>query len=376
MIRGLRHVFWLGAKELRTLSRTPALIVFILYALTALVYATGEGISLEVRSAGVGVVDEDRSQLSRAIVDALRPPRFRAPQEIPEPGVGTVLDAGTHTFVLQIPPAFERDLLQRRRTRVKLDVDATAVSQAYLGASYIEEIIGREVRRRRGAVTGPAPPPAEAQVRVRFNPNRQGRWQVGVMFLGFMITLLTAVLPAAALLREREHGTIEQMLSMPLHPVELILGKAWAYVLVVLAASALSLVVVVEGALETPMRGSYVLLLLVTVVYQLTTAGLGMLLATFARSLAQIGLLSLLVLCPMLYLSGAWMPVESMPESIRWVASLMPFHYYARACYGLIIRGAGLSAIASDLAVLGAMGAAALTAGVLRFRSRFGVPVG
>jgi ABC-2 type transport system permease protein len=376
MTRAFRHVFWLGWKELLTLSRTPALIAFILYALTVLVYATGEGISLEVQSATVAVVDEDGSQVARSIVGALRPPRFRTAQAIPAADVGAVLDSGTHTFVLQIPPGFERDLLQGRKPRLKLDVDATAVSHAYLGASYLEAIVAQEALRRRGPAAGSTSPPAKAQVRVRFNPNRRNEWQVGVMFLAFMITLLSAVLPAAALLREREHGTIEQMLSMPLHPVELILGKAWAYVLVILAVSWLSLVVVVEGALGTPVHGSYALLLVATLVYLFTTAGLGMLLATIAGSLAQVGLLSLLVLCPMMYLSGVWMPVESMPESIRWIAHLMPLHYYAGACYGVIFRGAGLDVVGPDLALLGAMGATAVFAGALRFRSRFGVPAG
>ncbi len=146
MTRAFRHVFWLGWKALLTLSRTPALIAFILYALTVLVYATGEGISLEVRSATVAVVDEDGSQVARSIVDALRPPRFRAPQAIPAADVGAVLDSGSFTFVLQIPPGFERDLLQGRGPRLKLDVDATAVSQAYLGASYIEAIVAQEAR--------------------------------------------------------------------------------------------------------------------------------------------------------------------------------------------------------------------------------------
>jgi len=372
MRRSLRHVFWLGWKELLTLSRSPALILCILYALTLQVYATGQGISLEVRNAAVAVVDEDLSPLSRAIVDALGPPYFQAPEEVSARRAGALLDAGSHSFVLHVPPRFESDLLKGRRARLKLDVDGTVVSQAYLGASYVEAVVAQEVRRR----TGAAAPLSGAQVRVRFNPGRQSRWQVGVMELGFMITLLAAVLPAAALLREREHGTIEQMLSMPLHPVELILGKAWAYILVILVISALSLDLVVEGALGAPVRGSRVLLLVATVVYLFAMTGVGMALATVARTVAQVGLLSLLTLMPMMFLSGVWTPLESMPEGIRWISSFLPLHYYMSVCYAVIFRGAELETVARDLALLAAMGAMAVTAGALRFRSHFAVPEG
>lgn len=375
MTAALRRIFWLGAKELTTLARDPLLVLFILYALTLHVATAGNGVSLEVQNAAVAIVDEDRSPLSRSIADALQPPFFREPSAIDARDVGPTLDRGQATFVLHVPPGFERDLLDGADPALQLDVDATAVGQAFLGASYLERVVGRETARRLGPAAS-APPPAEARVRVRFNPNRESTWHVGLTELFFVLTLLAMVLPAASLLREREHGTVEHLLSLPLRPLELMLAKVWAYALVVLVGSALSLALVIQGLFGTPVRGSYALLLAATVLYQLATAGLGIVLATLARTVAQVALLAVLTVTPLLFLSGVWTPLESMPAAMRAVTWLSPLRYYAELCFAVIFRDAGLDVVWPQLAVLAVMGAALLAFGALRFRTRFAAASG
>lgn len=367
----LRHVFWLGVKELTSVARDPVLLLFIVYAFTLYVATAGSGLSLEVRNASVAFVDRDRSPASRAVVRGLRPPQFQTPVEMEPRRAGRGLESGEHTFLLEIPAGFERDLVSGAGAELQLLVDATAVSQAFLGATYIERIAREAVRGRTPGPQGSEPAPAEARVRVRFNPNLEGSWHVSVVELLFVVTLLSMVLPAAALLREREQGTVEHLLSLPLRPLELMLSKVWANSLIVLAGTFLSLALIVQGLFDAPFRGSWGLLLLGTLVYQAATAGLGMLLATLARSVAQVALLSILVVSPMMFLSGAWTPLEAMPEPLRWLTRLSPLRYYAELAFGVIFRGAGITLVWKQLAGMTALGAALFALGALRFRGRF-----
>lgn len=365
----LRHVFWLGVQELKSTVRDPVLLLFILYAFTLYVATAGSGLSLDVRNASVAVIDRDRSPVSRALLRSLRPPEFQQPEEVSRRDAARGLERGTYTFLLEIPPGFARDVASGTGGELQLLADATAVSQAFLGATYIERIARAEVARRFPGDAGESP--AEARVRIRFNPNLEGSWHASIVELLFVITLLSMVLPAAALLREREQGTVEHLLSMPLRPLELMLAKVWANALVVLGGTVLSLTLIVQGLFDAPFRGSWALLLLGTLVYQTATAGLGILLATLARTVAQVALLSILVVSPMMFLSGAWTPLEAMPEPMQWLTWLSPLRYYAELAFGVVIRGAGITLVWKQLLAMAGLGALLFALGASRFRSRF-----
>lgn len=361
--RSARHVFWMGVKELRSFARDPALVLFALYAFTLYVATAGGGLSLEVRNATVAVVDEDRSATSRAILRALRPPQFRAPGLIDQRGIEAALDRGDFTFVLHVPRGFEQDLAGGVPATLQLDVDATAVSQAALGALYIEEIVAREIGR-----PGREAPPS---VRTRFNPNHESSWHVSLVELMFVTTLLSMVLPAASLLREREHGTVEHLLAMPLRPLELMLAKVWPNSILVTLGAVLSLYTIVYGLFDAPARGSFVAFMAGTLLFQVTTAGLGILLATVARTVAQVALLAILVVSPMMFLSGAWTPIESLPDGMRVLTLLSPLRYYAEFVFGVVLRGAPAALLWKPLLALAVLGAAFFLAASLRFRARF-----
>lgn len=368
-LAGARRVLVLGGQELRSLLRDPVLLAFILYAFTVYVATAGGGLSLEVRDAAVAVADADRSATTRRILRAVRPPEFRPPRAIEPDRIADALESGRYTFVLDIPRGFERDLVSGEGARLQVHVDATAVSQAFLGAAHLTRVVGRAAPSD-GAVPSEAVAP-EARVRVRFNPNREGSWHVSVVELLFVVTLLSMVLPAASLLREREQGTTEHLLSMPIRPLELMLGKVWANGLVVLTGTALSVLLIVQGLFGAPFRGSWALFLLGTLLYQLATAGLGIVLATLARNVAQVALLSLLVVSPIMFLSGIWTPLESMPPVLQRAASLSPLRYYGELCLGVVFRGAGLDLVWPELLATAALGTALFSLGALRFRERF-----
>jgi ABC-2 type transport system permease protein len=335
------------------------------------VATAGGGISLELSGASLAVVDEDRSALSSRIVRAFRPPYFRTPEPVPRTRAERGLASGAYTFVLEIPPGFEGDVRRGRRPALQLLVDATAVSQAYLGSAYVREIVGREVAEAAPpSLRSDRVPPVEARVRIRYNPNREGRWYQSVLELLFVAMLLSVVLPAAAMLRERDQGTLEQLLALPLGPAEIMLSKIWPNAVVILLGVALSLGLIIRGWFDVPIRGSLGLFFVGTLVYQFTTAGLGIALSTIARSASQVALLSLLVVTPMMFLSGAWTPAESMPKLLQAVTFASPFRYYADLTFGIFFRGATLRALWPQLAALALIGAGLFALGAARFRGR------
>jgi ABC-2 type transport system permease protein len=365
----LRNVFRLGVKELYSLRSDLVMVVLIFYTFTYAIYTPAQHAQTELRNAAVAVVDEDRSQLSHRIRDGLLPPYFQQPVTLNARDIDTVMDAGRYTFVIDIPPDFEADLLAGRDTALQVNIDATAMTQAGHGASYIQNVVTREVGAFVGGAGHAAPPAVELVVRARFNPNLQSRWFLAVMQLINMITLMAVILTGAALIREREHGTIEHLLVMPLRPAEIMLAKVWANGLVIVVATVVSLNLVVEGALAVPVAGSVTLFVCGTAVYLFSVTALGIFLATLARTMPQFGLLAFPVFMVMNLLSGGTTPLESMPELLQGVMQLAPSTHFVSFAQAILYRGAGLELVWRELVAIAAIGAVLFAAALLRFRA-------
>lgn len=364
----LQLVYRLGVKELFSLRYDPMLVVLILYTFTVAIYSVAVGVKIEVENAAVAVVDEDRSALSRRIVDGLRAPYFRPPVAVEIGEIDAALDEGRFTFLLDIPPEFERDVLAGRRPAIQLNVDATAMSQAGNGAGYIEAIVAQEVaaylQRNR-----PAPPPAVRLVdRVLFNPNQESTWFMAVMQLIENLTLLAILLTGAALIREREHGTIEHLLAMPLRPIDIMLAKMWANGLIILVAAALSMALMVQGVLGVPVQGSLPLFFGGAVLYLFSVSALGILLATLVRSMPQFGLLAIPIFMVMNLLSGASTPLDSMPETLQIIMQAAPSTHFIAAAQAILYRGAGLHLVWPQFLAMAAIGSLLFAGALLRFR--------
>lgn len=242
------------------------------------------------------------------------------------------------------------------------------MSQAFIGATYIQNIVTDEVDgfvRRRSADASPAVP---LVVRVKFNPNLNGIWFGGVMKIIDNITLLSVILAGAALIREREHGTLEHLLAMPLTPLEIMAAKVWANGVVVLAAAILSLWGVVKGALGVPIAGSLSLFLVGAMLHLFSTTSLGIVLATLARSMPQFGLLMILVILPLQMLSGSITPRDSMPEAVQLIMLAAPTTHFVRFAQAVLYRGAGLDVVWRDVVAITALGAAFFLIALARFR--------
>ena len=364
----IARIFHLGVKELRSLRADPVLLFLVLYTFTIAVYTVANGMKFDVENAAVAVVDEDRSTLSRRLRDALLPPYFKPADLIDARDIDPAFDAGRYVFVISIPPRFERDLLSGWQPSVQIDVDATAMALAGNGAAYLQSIILQEVSadvplRLRDADA------VSMVVRARFNPNLESAWFTPVMQVINNITMLSVILAGAALIREREHGTIEHLLVMPVTPLEIMLAKIWANGLVIVVAAILSLLLVVERLLAVPIAGSLWLFVGGAVLYQFSVTALGILIATVSGSMAQFGLLAMPVLIVLNLLSGATTPMESMPEWLQWLMQATPAPHFVAFSQAVLYRGAGVAIVWPELVALAVIGALYLGAAAIRFRA-------
>jgi ABC-2 type transport system permease protein len=364
-----RHVYHLGLKEIASLRYDPVLVLLIVYAFTVSIIAPARGVKLELENASVAVVDEDRSMLSRRIIESLRAPYFQEPAAIGLDEIDRAMDAGQYTFVLDIPPRLQADLLEGLQPAIQVNVDATAMAQAGAGARYIDQALRQAGRDQLGQSPDAAGPPIDLVTRLAFNPNSDSTRFIAVMQLINMSTLLGILLTGAALIREREHGTLEHLLVMPLGAVEIMLAKIWSNALVILVAATLSIFVVVRGVLDVPLNGSIALFLLGLATYLASLTAIGILLATVARSMPQFGLLSIPVFLVMYMLSGANTPLEAMPELLQQVMRLSPTTHVVDFSQSVLFRGAGLDIVWPSLLVTALIGIVAFAAALARFRS-------
>ncbi len=357
--RSLFHNTWhLGIKEFHSLLGDWTMLFLIVFMFTVSIYADARARPESLHRASIAVVDEDRSQLSARILAALQPPQFITPELIALAAIDKGMDAGRHTFVLDIPPDFQRDVLAGRAPTLQLNVDATRQSQAQTGTGYIQYIVDDEIRAFVQRYRGPAPQPVQIVERALFNPNLSQGWFAGVTAIINNITMLGILLTGAALIREREHGTIEHLLVMPVTPLEIMLSKVWSMGVVVLLASSFSLQVVVKGLLGAVVPGSPVLFGLGTLLYLFAAASIGIYMGTLARNMPQFGLMSILLLLPLQILSGALTPRESMPELVRWLMSLTPTTHYVSLAQGVLFRDAGIDVVWPQFLMVAAIGGA------------------
>ena len=367
-MQSLGNIFWLGTKELRSFIRDFVLLGLVVYAFSLAVIAQAQSSSQEVHNASIAIVDEDHSELSRRIARAFLPPYFQTPQPIAERDIVPFMNAGRYTFVLDIPPNFERDLRGGRQPAIQLNVDATAMVQAGLGADYAQQIIMTEIDNFLSRAEGSPAVPVNLVVRIAFNPNVETAWFTSIMGIINSVTMLAIVLAGAALVREREHGTMDHLLVMPLTPFEIAMSKIWANGLVIVVAVGLSLYFVVRGLLGIPIAGSVPLFLFGVAIYLFFATAVGLLLGTIARSMPQLGLLYLLVYLPLAMLSGSNTPLESMPPWLATIAQASPTAHFVSFAQAILYRGAGFAVVWPQFLATGAMGVLVLGLALLRFR--------
>jgi ABC-2 type transport system permease protein len=368
----LRNIYYLGVKELFSLRRDVVLMALVVWAFSFSIYTAATGMAHELRNAAIAIVDEDRSQLSARIREAFLPPFFSEPELISFAQIDPGMDFGEHTFVVVIPPGFQADVVAGRDPAIQVNIDATAMMQAGIGDGYVSAIIAQEIRRFLRGGNEPEPP-IELEARYAFNPNIESSWFTSVMQVINNVTMLAIVLTGAALIREREHGTVEHLLVMPLTPFEIMMAKVWANGLVILIAVGLCLLLVVETLLQVPVAGSRGLFFLGLVLYLFFATALGIFLATVARSMPQFGLLFMLVALPMNLLSGGHTPTESQPEWLQTAMEVVPSKHFVSFAQAILFRDADLAIVWPQFALVSAIGGVFFAFAAFRFRRSIGV---
>lgn len=373
----LSNIFWLGTKELRSFFSDAVLLGLVIYAFSLAVYVQARSNAQEVHNASIGVVDQDNSYLSRQMISSFLPPYFKNPVAVSYSDVDHLLDVAAYTFIIIIPPHFETDVLGGRAPEIQLNIDATAMVQAGLGSGYIEQILSTEIQkyvnRNEGTYLSRSQnvttTPVTLSVRVMYNPNINTAWFTSVMGIVNNVTMLAIILAGAAVVREREHGTMDHLLVMPVTPFEIAMSKIWANGLVITLAVALSLEIIVKWILHIPVIGSVPLFIAGAATYLFFSTSVGIFLATIARTMPQLGLLYILVAFPMNILSGSNTPLESMPYLMRTIMQFSPSTHFVSFAQSILFRGAGFSIVWRDYLYVAFTGGLFLFLALLRFRT-------
>lgn len=371
-VRALMH------KELLQLLKDRALLAFTIFIFTADILLAAGATSIDLHHARIAVVDPGLQAAGRDLAGRLREPYFDLQYHGPaEQPALQLLERGEVRAVLVLPPDLQQSLMRGRAADLQLLVDAAQANQGFLVATYTARIAaafgadwaGQAAHR---AAVAPRPlPQVVAELRYGANQTLDERWFNTISELLTMLTIAAIVLPAAALVREKERGTVEQLLVAPLTPLQVVLSKVLAMVLVMLAGSAVAVLGVMHAGLGVPVRGSALLFFAVVAVYAMACAGVGIVASGFARTSGQMGLIVVLLVVPIVMLSGTWNMVESMPPWLRGLVELSPLRHFVVLAYGILLRGAGLAQLWLPLLEMTALGALLFAVGVLRFRRQF-----
>lgn len=373
----LQAMIW---KELLQLLRDPVLLVFVLYAFSADIYNAASGVSFQLNNAALVLFDLDRSAASRELAGRFMPPEFRWTGAIDHAKQGQqLLDDGKAMAVLDIPPGFGAALTRGDNTSVQLQIDASNSVLGFLAAVDATQIVARYGLEQAAGNLGFSAdlsaldaPVINNNSRVWFNPNQNDAWFMGISELLNVVTLFSMLLPAAAMVREKERGTIEQLLVSPLSPLQIMIPKIVAMVAVLLGGTALGLFGILVPIFSIPVSGSLLLFFALTTLYVSTLAGIGIWIATLTNNMAQAGMMVILILAPMMFLSGAWTPPEAMPTLMRWGMYVSPLYYYINASYGILMKGAGISILWPLFSGILVIGCIVSGATILRFKKQFG----
>jgi ABC-2 type transport system permease protein len=357
----------------------PAMIVGPLVQLLALGFAANSDVSL----IPTVLVDLDRTQESRSLVD-----RFTGSGYFrivgAEEGVGRIdawLVGGRAQLALVIGAGYGADLAGGRTGRVQIIADGTDSNSAVVGLGFagrivaqagaeavVERFDGARARLAARGITLETPGTIELRPRVWYNPDLKSRWFYVPAILAMVLMLVTMILPSMAVVREKEIGTLEQLIVTPIRPWQLIVGKLAPFFLIgMLDMVAVSAAVVF--LFQVPLRGSFWFLFALTALFLPTTLGLGLLISTAVRTQQQAMMTAtFLAMVPMIYLSGLIFPIENMPRLIQFATYGIPLRYYNNVIRGVFLKGSGVQALWPEALILTGFGVVVIAAAAMRFR--------
>jgi ABC-2 type transport system permease protein len=360
-------------KEFIQVFRDPRMRLMIFLAPLIQLTILAFSITTDVHNIGLAVLDSDNSVLSRDLVDRFTGSGFfNVTQYVDRPDEAErLLDHGTVKAVLRIQHGFAADIQSGRTARAQLLLDGTDSNTAGAVQGYATAIIqglSRQIQLERLNARGGRPPArVVADTRAWFNPNLNSRLSYLPGLMVTVLTLITLILTAMAIVREKEIGTIEQIMVTPLSRLELILGKTVPFALIGVVVITLMLVVSVV-AFGLPVHGNLLLFYLAVALYMFVSMATGLLISASSATQQQALLVSFLYMMPMVLLSGFMFPISNMPLPVQYLTLLDPMRYFLALLRGILLSGAGFAVLWPQLAGLGALGMLTLTAAVSRFK--------
>ncbi|HYN05605.1 MAG TPA: ABC transporter permease [Vicinamibacteria bacterium] len=373
------RVLWrVIVKEFLQIRRDRKMIPVIFVAPIVQITVFGFAVNTDVTNVPTVLVDQDRSAASRDLVSRFVESGYF---EIVGTGERAVevdrwLVTSRAQLGLVIGEGFGRALASSRSASVQLVVDGTDAASANIALGYASALardFGAAVLERRLRAAGASVPPVGQAVlvpRVFYNPDLKSRWFYVPAVLAMILMIMTMLLSAMGVVREKEIGTMEQLIVTPIRPWQLLVGKLLPFALIGLFQMCVATAVTVFG-FGVPLRGSFALLLGLTTLFVLSTLGLGLFVSTLVQNQQQAMMGAVFAaMVPMIYLSGLIFPIENMPRAIQLVTYLIPLRYYAEIIRGVFLRGSGIGVLWPEALVLLGMGVTILTVASLRFRKR------
>ncbi|WP_028842481.1 ABC transporter permease [Thermodesulfovibrio yellowstonii] len=369
------RLFTLIKKETLHLIRDKALIFILLWAFTGAVYTSGSGFTMEVRDFPIIIYDMSKTMESRELISRFQKPYFKIISYIEsDKELLQWLDSGKASMAVVIPPDVKRKI-DRGGAKIQVIIDGTMSMSATVAVAYVSEITydySVEILERK--ITEKfikKLPVIEERMRVQFNPNTLTSWFMSMLEYFNMITMVSLLVTAAAMVREKEHGTIEQLLVTPVRTWEIFIAKIIPTVFAIALLSPISIYGILKGVFNVPLRGNILLFYPVMLFYAFTISSLGLVISTVARNLAQSMMLMLVILIPMLFLSGAWTPPESMQPLMRYLSLISPMRYFIDFGYSVLFKGNGIKYVWHDILGIVFLGVILFGFSVYRFRKTF-----
>jgi len=364
-------------KEFIHIIRDPRTLAVMFFTPLLQLILFGYAATSDVRNIPLAVYDQDKSTMSRHLIAAfVESGQFAVVRQASsERDLALLIDAGAARAGLIIPPAYAADLGSSQGAQVGFVLDGSdpsVASSALSAANLIGQVEGATVQRqaiaRRGGAVAAASP-LEVRTRVWYNPDMASAVFMVPALIGIILQMQATLLTSSAIVRERERGTIEQLIVTPIRPFELIVGKILPYALVALL---ITLEVLVAGTVwfGVPIKGNVLLLLGIACLFLLSSLGIGLLISTVAQTQQEAFLLSFLTLLPSIFLSGFIYPLAALPRVLQILSGIIPLSYFLIVVRGIVIKGVGVPALTTQIIALSIFGMALIVLASSRFRKR------
>lgn len=359
--------FWsLILKEINQILRNKELVVLLTIPPTIQLLIYGFALNPDVQYLKLGIVDYANSYESRELVSALTENRIFEAQAYPatEQELAEQVRQGELTAGLIIPPDFNRDLAQNKTANVQIIIDGVDANTAGIAGGYINQIIRQYSRR---FVKNPAPPLISTETRFLYNPGLKSSWFFVPGVMGVVITLISSLVSSVTVVREKDTGTLEQLLMTPAQAWEILLAKIVPLFVLIMGDVLLALILA-RGIFDVPFRGNLWLFLGLSAIYVLVGIGIGIMLATLCATQQQVVLTSFFINLPLIQLSGAIAPIESMPTVFQYLSLLNPLRHYVAIVRGILLKGVGIEVLFPHAIALLVFATVLLSVSINQFR--------